>query len=76
MDKELSKWVQSKVQVIQDEIVRSFKLQRDSHVKSIEGQAEFDVGDAAFSEVERSLKLLGKQFMLENGENPDNLRMS
>ena len=34
--------------------------------KELEGQVEFDVGEAAFSNVERSMNLLKKQFMLEN----------
>lgn len=65
-----------KLTSIEESIVKSFKKQRENLIKSIEGQAEFDIGEIAFEEVDRSLKLLGKQFMLENADNLDNLRVS
>ena len=60
MSTELRKFLDEKVHQIQKSIVRAFEAQRDQLIKDIEGQAEFAVGDAAFSEVERSLKLLKK----------------
>ena len=63
--------MQAKIQTTKESIIKTYKQQRENLVRDIENQTEFDIGDSAFQEVERSLKLLGKQFMLENTDNPE-----
>ena len=60
LDKDLKNWVQGKIDQSQEAIINTFKIQRDQLVQSLEVQTEFDIGDSAFQEIKRYLKLLGK----------------
>lgn len=75
IDSRFCQWLNEQLEDIKQKLLKDFVDLKKKCCTDLEGDKELRVGIESFEEVQRGLKLLMKQFMLEV-ENPDNLSLA